>query len=260
MKKVNLYLNIANIQAGVIVAIRDNDFCYLITVMRKKLGDEILIFNGIDGQWLAKIIAIEKKYCRIEIISQTKEQYFPPKITIAFAPVKNVRIDFIAAKATELGIAKFQPIITRHTIVDKINLERFEANIKEAAEQCERLDLPKIYKPIKLENFLKNLTKNQLLILCDESGNGNKASEILPQINVADQELIIVTGPEGGFSKAEFEQFGELTNLCKISLGPRILRADTAIISAITLVQEFCGDFNLQPNPMVNSLANLNDL
>ena len=249
MKILRLYLNITQIQAGTTAIIKDNDFCYLIKVMRKKLGDKILVFNGIDGLWLAKIIVIEKKHCQIEITSRVSEQYFPPQITLAFAPVKNVRIDFIATKATELGIAKFQPIITKHTIVDKINLERFRANIKEAAEQCERLDLPDVLKPVKLATLLTNLTKNQIAILCDESGNGKKASEVLPKINantinVDKRELVIITGPEGGFASTEFDEFDKLNNIYKISLGPRILRADTAIISAITLVQEFLGDFN----------------
>jgi 16S rRNA (uracil1498-N3)-methyltransferase len=183
----------------------------------------------------------------IEIISQTKPQYFPPKITLAFAPVKNVRIDFIAAKATELGITRFQPIITQHTIVDKINLERFAANIKEAAEQCERLDLPEVFEPIKLNNFLKNLKENQTLVLCDESGSGQKAGDVLTKLSNS-SEIIVITGPEGGFSEQELSSFDTIKNLYKISLGPRILRADTAIVCAITLVQEFAGDFNLKPN------------
>jgi 16S rRNA (uracil1498-N3)-methyltransferase len=248
MKQIRLYLNIAKIQTNIITNIKDNDFCYLIKVMRKKLDDKILVFNGIDGLWLAKLTKIEKKYCQITIILQIIEQYYPKPITLAFAPIKNARIDFVAAKATELGTTKFQPIITNNTIVNKINLERFSANIKEAAEQCERLDLPQILEPTKLTNLLKNLTKNQLLILCDESGAGKKASDILPKINSANQEIIIITGPEGGFTTTEFAQFNELTNIHKISLGPRILRADTAIISALTLVQEFLGDFNLKPN------------
>jgi 16S rRNA (uracil1498-N3)-methyltransferase len=248
MKKIRLYLNITKIQADLTTNIANNDFCYLIKVMRKKLGDKILVFNGIDGLWLAQLTGIEKKHCQITIIAQITEQYYPPKITLAFAPVKNARIDFVATTATELGTTKFQPIITNNTIVDKINLERFSANIKEAAEQCQRLDLPPILKPIKLTHLLKNLTQNQLLILCDESGNGKKASDILPKINSINQEIIIITGPEGGFSTAEFAQFNQLTNIHKINLGPRILRADTAIISALTLVQEFLGDFNLKPN------------
>ena len=249
MKHIRLLIESPLIKPNSIIEINDNDFNYLVNVMRKKIGEELLVFNGVDGQWLAQIIEVNKKNCLLKIISQNKTQYTPPKITLAFAPVKNIRIDFIASKATELGITKFQPILTQHTIVDKVNLERFKANIKEAAEQCERLDLPAIFEPMKLNSFLKKPKENQILILCDESGSGKKASEVLPKIQTSNQsEIIILIGPEGGFSKTEFEQLDQTDNLHKITLGPRILRADTAIIAAITLVQEFLGDFDLKPN------------
>ncbi|MES2677015.1 MAG: 16S rRNA (uracil(1498)-N(3))-methyltransferase [Pseudomonadota bacterium] len=249
MKHIRLFIKSAPIKPNCRIEINDNDFNYLINVMRKKIGDELLVFNGADGEWLVKIIQINKKNCVLQIGDQTKTQYFPPQITLAFAPVKNARIDFIAAKATELGIVKFQPILTQHTIVDKINQERFQANIKEAAEQCERLDLPKIFAPIKLGSFLKTLKENQILILADESGSGKKASEVLSKIKFSsEKEIIILIGPEGGFSKTEFENFDQINNLHKITLGSRILRADTAMICAITLVQEFLGDFDLKPN------------
>ncbi len=252
MKHIRLLIKCAEIKPNQTLEINDNDFNYLINVMRKKIGDELLIFNGVNGEWLARIIQINKKNCQLQTIKQKKPQYFIPKITLAFAPIKNARIDFIAAKATELGITKFQPIITERTIVDKINLERFRANIKEAAEQCERLDFPTIFEPIKLGRFLKSLSKNQLLIACDESGRGKKASEILPILkktsDEVEREIIILTGPEGGFSETEFGQFNQTNNLHRINLGPRILRADTAIICAATLVQEFLGDFDLKPN------------
>lgn len=259
MKNIRLFVEAMPIKPNQTIEINDNDFNYLTKVMRKKIGDELLIFNGCDGEWLARISLIDKRMCQIQTIHQNKSQYFPPKITLAFAPVKNVRIDFIAAKATELGVTKFQPIITAHSIVDKINLEKFKANTKEAAEQCERTDLPEVYQAIKLDIFLKNLNKNQILILCDESGNGKKASKVLPHIAIPElnqqsnsrgiqNEVIILTGPEGGFSKSEFAKFDTIKNLHKITLGPRILRADTAIISATTLVQEFLGDFDLKPN------------
>ncbi|MFT6106140.1 MAG: 16S rRNA (uracil1498-N3)-methyltransferase [Rickettsiales bacterium] len=216
--------------------------------MRKKIDDQFLIFNGKDGEFLTKICQINKKNLQAQIIKKTKEQYFPPKITLAFAPVKNVRIDFIASKATELGITKFQPIICKHSVVDKVNLEKFNSNIKEAAEQCERTDIPEMYEPIKLSNFLKNLKENPILILSDESGSGDRASVVLRKIEAKDKEVIIFVGPEGGFSKQEFDQFDEQKNIHKVTLGPRILRADTAIISIATLVQEFLGDFDLKPN------------
>ena len=168
---------------------------------------------------------------------------------MAFAPVKNVRIDFVASKASELGVRNFQPIITHRTIVDKINEERFKANIKEACEQCGRNDFPQIFAIKKLDNLLKENLENKILILCDESGNGKKASEIFPKILPKnDQEIIIFIGPEGGFSKEELTKFYSLKNCFLLNLGPRILRADTAIISALTLVQEFLGDFNLKAN------------
>lgn len=248
-KKIRLFINSSSIKPHKIVEINDNDFDYLIKVMRKRIGDELLVFNGIDGEFTAKITDINKKNCQIEILTQSKVQYFPPKITLAFAPIKNVRIDFLASKATELGITNFQPIITQNTIVDKINSERFNANIKEAIEQCERLDFPEYNEPVKLVSYLKKLNENQILILCDESGNGLQAKDILPKLKKdLPKEVIIFTGPEGGFSKSEFELFNQQFNLHKITLGPRILRADTAIISAITLVQEFIGDFDRLPN------------
>ncbi len=245
MKKIRLFINSNQLNSGQVIKITNGQFDYLIKVMRGKIGDEILVFNGKDGEFLAEISSIGKKDCQLEVKKQTQKIYFPSKIILAFAPVKNVRIDFVAAKATELGIAEFQPIVTHHSIVDKINDERFLANIIEAAEQCERLDLPNLKPIIKLDNFLKNLKPNQILILCDESGNGGKAREVLSKINFDknQNEIIIFIGPEGGFSKEEFVKFRNLNNLHAISLGPRILRSDTAIISAITLVQEFLGDF-----------------
>jgi len=245
MKKIRIFINCEELNSRQNIEISGNDFDYLIKVMRKKIGDEILVFNGLDGEYNASINIINKKNCTILIKEQTRTQYFVPKIILAFAPVKNVRIDFVAAKATELGISSFWPIITHHSIVDKINSERFKANIKEAAEQCERLDLPDL-KPIqKLDNLIKNIKPHQILILCDESGTAEKASKILSKINFDKNknEIIILIGPEGGFSKEEFKILKSLPNLHPISLGPRILRSDTAIISSTTLIQEFLGDF-----------------
>ncbi len=280
MSKIRLFVALPTIKANQIVEINDNDFNYLTRVMRKKVNDQLLIFNGCDGLWLAKINQINKKNCQIEIAEKIQDQYYCPNITLAFSPVKNARIDFIAAKATELGVSQFQPIISQYNVVNKVNLERFKANVKEAAEQCQRLDLPKVLPPIKLELLLKNLAENNqqncrnILILCDESGKGQKASEILPKIlplknhpaeaistrqisdskvsggEILTRQIIIFIGPEGGFSAEEFNKFeqnfaGE--SFYKLNLGPRILRADTAIIAALTLVQEFLGDFNLKP-------------
>ncbi len=248
MRRIRLFNSQYPMKSGQIISFVGNDFNYLTRVMRQKVADEFLLFNGQDGEFLVKIITINKRDCLTEVIEKTKDQYLPPKITLAFSLIKALHIDFIGQKATELGVTSFQPIITDNTIVNKINFDRFQSNLKEAAEQCERLDLPSIGQTSKLDNFLKNLTPKQILIWCDESGNGQQAKQVLQKINYPsdDQEIIILTGPEGGFSKNELQKLANLKNSYAINLGPRILRADTACIAAITLVQELIGDFNLK--------------
>lgn len=226
------------------IEISANNFDYLTKVMRQKISDEIKVFNGIDGDFLAQIMQIEKKFLIAKVKSKISDFKKAPNITIAFAPVKNARIDFVAAKATELGVSRFQPILTQHTIVNKVNIERFKANIKEACEQCERNDIPQVSDLKKLDKFLfDDASSEKIFILCDESGQAKKASEVLSKIGKSEKEIVILIGPEGGFSAGEFTKMREMNNLFPISLGPRILRADTAMISAITLVQEFLGDF-----------------
>ncbi len=150
----------------------------------------------------------------------------------------------MATKAVELGVASFQPILTMRTIVDKINPDRFKSNVKEALEQCERNDFPQIFEIKKLDKFLADPNNSEkIFILCDESKEARKASEVLSKISVSEKEIVVLIGPEGGFAPEEFSKMRQLKNLHAISLGPRILRADTAMIAALTLVQEFLGDF-----------------
>jgi 16S rRNA (uracil1498-N3)-methyltransferase len=249
MSKIRIFIE-EKFFSGAQIKIQNNEFEYLTKVMRQKIADEVFLFNGADGEFKGNICQIEKKFLIIQLKEKISDLKKPANLTLGFAPVKNVRIDFIATKATELGLASFQPLITKHTIVDKINYDRFKANVKEACEQCERNDFPKILEIKKLEKFLLEAkTADKILILCDESGQGKKASKILPKIPVKkNQEIVILIGPEGGFSKEEFQKMRNLPNIYSLSLGPRILRADTAVVSALTLVQEFLGDFNLQSN------------
>ena len=249
MRKTRLFINQSKITLNQRIEIRDNDFEYLTKVLRKKITDEISIFNGVDGEFKSVISTIEKKFLTLEIIEKISELQKAPNITLAFSLIKNVKIDVIATKATELGVSNFQPIITKRTIVDKVNNERFKANIKEACEQCERNDFPEVFEVEKLNKFLSNSKiSEKILILCDESGNGLQAKEVLTKIKLFEnQEIVILIGPEGGFAEEEFAKMKELKNLYSMSLGPRILRADTAMISALTLVQEFLGDFGLRP-------------
>ncbi|MDX2083357.1 MAG: 16S rRNA (uracil(1498)-N(3))-methyltransferase [Rickettsiales bacterium] len=242
MSKIRLFIAEKKLEIAAKIKISGADFDYLTKVMRQKIADKIFIFNGADGDFAAVIEQIEKNFLIIKITAKISDLKKVPNFTLAFAPVKNVRIDFIAAKATELGVAAFLPIITQHTIVNKINFERFQANIKEACEQCGRNDFAQIYPIKKLDKFLDEKESAQkIFILCDESGQGEKASKVLSKINAQEKEIVILVGPEGGFSASEFAKMRQMQNLYAITLGPRILRADTAIISALTLVQEFLG-------------------
>jgi 16S rRNA (uracil1498-N3)-methyltransferase len=245
MKKIKLLINFNKISTNQDFIIKDNDFHYLATVMRAKINDKIEVFNGFDGDFSAKITEIGKKSLKIAIIEKIKEQENSSFVTAAFAPVKNVGIDFFAKKGTEMGVAKFQPIITKNSIVDKINEERFKANIKEACEQCETNFIPEILPILTLEKMLKDdFLQDKILILCDETLHDKniKTSEILTKIansRQKNQEIVIFIGPEGGFSQNELEKIRNLPNSHSISLGKRILRADTAFIAALALINEF---------------------
>ena len=249
MRKIRLFTGEKKLHSISQVKVLDGDFDYLIKVMRQKIGDQIFIFNGNCGEFRAEIVAIEKRFLLLEVKEKTSDLKKVPNFTLAFAPTKNVAIDFVAKKGVEMGVAKFQPIITSRTIVNKVNERRFLANVKEGLEQCERNDFAPIDPIQKLDVFLAQDSKDKIFILCDESGEAAKASLILQKIaNSAEfknsnKEVILLIGPEGGFTQDEFVKMRQLENLFSISLGPRILRADTAMIAALTLAQEVLGDW-----------------
>ena len=243
MRKIRLFLNVEKLEQGNQIKVFEGDFDYLTKVMRQKIGDKIFVFNGVCGEFLSEIIAIEKKSLSLEIKERVGDLKKAPNVCLAFALLKNVGIDFIAKKGVELGVSSFQSIITQHTIVDKINEKRFLANVKEGLEQCERNDFPSLREVKKLEKFLKEDDAQKIYILCDESGRASKASAELSKINAQGKEIVVIIGPEGGFSESEFAFMRAQKNLHAISLGPRILKADTAIVAALTLVQEFLGDW-----------------
>lgn len=263
MRKIRLFLNVEKLDQGNQIKVFEGDFDYLTKVMRQKIGDKIFVFNGVCGEFLSEIVAIEKKSLSLEIKERVGDLKKAPNVTLAFALLKNVGIDFIAKKGVELGVSSFQPIITQHTIVDKINEKRFLANVKEGLEQCERNDFARLGEVKKLEKYLLQESEDKIFILCDESGKAVKASVELLKIrnsfgedarevaakNTAEnsekthKEIVVIIGPEGGFSEGEFAFMRAQKNLHAISLGPRILKADTAIVAALTLVQEFLGDW-----------------
>ena len=212
---------------------------YIFSVMRKSIGETILIFDGNNGEWEASIEEISKKSGVLFCIKQTKPQIMPPDLWLFFSPLKKVRTDFIVEKATELGVAKIIPVQTEHTNADRIKLSRLSAHAIEAAEQCGGTYIPKIEELQKINEVLEHFPPDRRLLFCDEK---LQASEVNLE-NLKKGKWAILVGPEGGFSEIERNYLKGLKFTFSISLGPRILRADTAAVTAISLWQNYLGDW-----------------
>jgi 16S rRNA (uracil1498-N3)-methyltransferase len=210
---------------------------YLGNVMRLKKGDQLLLFDGASGEWLAEVADAAKKRMTLAVVEPTKPQEAVPDLWLAFAPVKKGRVDWLVEKAVELGVARLQPVITQRTIVDKLNLERMRAHIVEAAEQCGRTALTEIDEPIKLDAFLKRRDPARTLYFADETGGEVPTSAFKPD------PALILTGPEGGFTPDEASAIRAAPNASAISLGPRILRAETAALAAVAAWMSCAGDW-----------------
>lgn len=220
---------------------------YLVSVMRFRAGDRLYVFDGVSGEYEAEIFNASKSDCSLNILSKVREFHKCPDVILCYAPVKNVKSEFIIQKATELGVGVVQPMITQNTIKTGANIERYKLVAEEAAEQCERLDVPEINEIIELKKLLPKLNDYNVMF-CDESGQGAPFSQLNSRNStLATQKWAILIGPEGGFSKTEIEQIYKLKNVYGVGLGPRILRADTAIIAALALWQNYFGDFNKLP-------------
>ncbi|MDB2414648.1 16S rRNA (uracil(1498)-N(3))-methyltransferase [Rickettsiales bacterium] len=246
MSKIRLYID-QPLADGLHLELNKDQAHYLTRVMRKNTGDNLKLFNGKDGEWLCQIIDVGKKSCNVKIISQTAKQKTEPDIWLCFAPVKNSPINFIIQKATELGVSALQPIYTNRTVINRVNTQRMEAIAIEAAEQSERNTIPLINQPVKLEEILKNWDESRNIILCDESGGGAPANKALSKMP-KNQPYAIFIGPEGGFTQTEFEIFRSKPYVTSIGMGPRILRADTAALAALTCFQNILGDWDEPPS------------
>jgi 16S rRNA (uracil1498-N3)-methyltransferase len=214
---------------------------YVVKVMRSQAGDLLALFNGKDGEFWAELVVADKKHAQLQLRDRQRDQLAEPDIWLCFAPVKYGKIDFMAQKATELGASRLMPIHTKRTIVERLKYERLKANVIEAAEQTERLTIPKVESLQSLPNLLQNWPSDRLLIVADETGQGQPPHDLLPVLQ--ESKLGLLIGPEGGFAPEEHRQFAALPNLKRLSLGPRILRADTAALAALTCLQAFCGDW-----------------
>ncbi len=209
---------------------------YLGNVLRMKEGGELLVFDGTSGEWLARIAEVGKRRMTLTVERRTREPETIPDVWLAFAPVKRARIDWLVEKATELGAARLIPVTTERTIVDRLNLDRLRSHIIEAAEQCGRTLLPELAEPVPLARFLKQ-DGTRALYFADESGGEAAASAFKPGA------ATILTGPEGGFTDDERAAIRAARNAHPISLGPRILRAETAALAALAAFMATTGDW-----------------
>ncbi len=216
------------------VAIEGQAFHYLCRVMRRTVGDQIKCFDDRTGEYLAEITAVDKRKCQIMLIEKLKEREETPDLWLCAAPLKRDRWMIMAEKSCELGISAFVPVQTQRTIIDKIKDEKLRQYMIEAAEQCERTALPAIHPMQKLTNFLENLPKERTLYFCDERGGQNSIE--MSEISIKDNpSAAILIGPEGGFTDEENALIRAHPTAKPISLGPRILRAETAAIAAIAI-------------------------
>jgi 16S rRNA (uracil1498-N3)-methyltransferase len=210
---------------------------YLGNVMRLKEQSQLLLFDGRSGEWLAEVSETGKKRMVLAVLEPTRSQESVPDLWLAFAPVKKGRVDWLVEKAVELGVARLLPVVTHRTIVDKLNLERMRAHIVEATEQCGRTSLVGIDEPVKLEAFLKGRDSSRTLYFADETGGETAMSAFEPG------PTLILTGPEGGFTTDEAAAIRAAPNARAISLGPRILRAETAALAAVAAWMSAAGDW-----------------
>jgi len=238
MNKIRLFVD-HSLREAQSVPLNKDQAHYIFSVMRKSIGETILIFDGNNGEWEASIEEISKKSGVLLCIKQTKPQIMPPDLWLFFSPLKKVRTDFIVEKATELGVAKIIPVQTEHTNADRVNLSRLSAHAIEAAEQCGGTYIPKIEELQKINEVLENFPLDRRLLFCDEK---LQASEVNLE-NLKKGKWAILVGPEGGFSEIERNYLKGLKFTFSISLGPRILRADTAAVTAISLWQNYLGDW-----------------
>jgi len=217
--------------AGTSIKLDRTQAHYLLDVMRKKAGDQVRLFNGKDGEWMASITETARKRCQLTPTEQLRPQEEEPGPTLLFAPIKKARMDMLVEKATELGVGTLMPVKTRRSIVDKINAARLNTIAIEAAEQCERLTIPENCQLQTLEQVLGDWPDDHPLYVADETGSGQPLLQALKPKRPA----AFLIGPEGGFDTAELERLGEHLETVKIDLGPRILRAETAAIVALTM-------------------------
>jgi len=238
---VRIYVE-ADLKTGAGVVLDKAQAHYIRTVMRRQPGDNILLFNGRDGEWLGQIDEVRKSHVLVGVLDCLREQVAGVDIQLVFAPVKKAQNALILQKATELGVSALAPVQSIRTNADHLREDKMHLQVIEAAEQCERLTIPAIYQTQKLEAMLSSIEDDRALIFCYERSDECNPVAALQQVKEF-QKFAVLVGPEGGFTDEERENIVKCDNTHILGLGPRILRAETAVISALTLVQSVCGDW-----------------
>lgn len=230
-----------DLAAGGQVALGKEQSLYLAAVLRKAVGDEVVLFNGRDGAWLARLSSDAKKSVVLELVERIAAQTPVSELWYGFAPLKTERLDYVIQKAVEMGAGTIQPVLTRFTQVSRLKHERLVANAIEAAEQCEVLSVPEVEQEVTLERLLDSWPAERALIFADE---GEASSSPVPALErLQGRKVGLLVGPEGGFSDEERARLRALPYVVPISLGPRILRADTAAVAALAVIQAIIGDW-----------------
>ncbi len=236
-----LYVDQA-LQAGAAIALAKPQAHYLKDVLRLGPGDPVLLFNGRDGEWRGRLEPAGKRAVTLILEAQTRPQTAAGDLHYLFAPLKRARLDYMVQKAVEMGVGRLLPVMTRHTQAERVNVERMRANAIEAAEQCGVLRLPDIDEPAPLARALAGLEPARLLVFCDEDAPIADPTAALASVSAA-SSLAVLVGPEGGFAEDERTMLLARRHIVRLALGPRILRADTAAVAALALVQAVLGDW-----------------
>jgi len=232
----------APLAAGATVEATADQFNYLANVLRMAEGAELLIFNGRDGEWKARLTFPARKRIALVAEEQTRPQPAPSNLIYLFAPLKVGRLDYLVQKAVEMGAGTLRPVMTQHVQGKITNLDKLRANVIEAAEQCSILAVPDVAAPVRLFDLLDTWPSDRRIIYCDEGDAGQNPLPLLSQIS--ERKLALLVGPEGGFSEEERARLRSLDFVTAIPLGPRILRADTAAVAAMAVIQASIGDWN----------------
>lgn len=240
LKSQRLFLD-ASLVAGQPIDVTREQANYLLNVLRLDTGSTMLVYNGRDGEWSAEISVQGRKKCTLTPIDQHRAQPSSPSLIYCFAPLKQGRLDYMVQKAVEMGAGVLQPVITQHTQVRNLNQKRLSANVIEASEQCGILSVPEISDPVPILELREVIGKETHLIMCDEASPYANPNQQIAALR--GKTLALLVGPEGGFSEEEREVISSWHNVTLLGLGPRILRADTAAVAALALVQTYAGDW-----------------